>query len=106
MVHVKFVESNGVEHEVPAVAGDSLMRAARDHGVPGILADCSGELSCGTCHVYLDDAWAAKLGAPSEIEQELLECTVDYRESSRLSCQVTVSEDMDGMVVTLPEKQI
>lgn len=108
MVKITFVEPDGTQKQVEAKAGDSLMRVALDAGIEGMMADCGGELSCATCHSYLDPAFAATAGEASEEEGEMLECAVAevVPGSSRLACQVVVTEDMDGMTVTMPEAQI
>lgn len=85
--------------DVAATPGLSLMEAARDAGVEGILAECGGACSCATCHVILDDDWHQRLGSPSELEEGMLEFSENVCERSRLSCQIDVTEEMDGMVV-------
>jgi len=81
------------------------METAVDNGVSGVVADCGGACSCATCHVYIDPDWVARLPEPGESEQELLEFAVDLKDNSRLSCQIEVTEEMDGMVVHTPESQ-
>lgn len=105
MPEITFVEENGTEHTVDAPAGTSVMQAAADNLVPGIVAECGGYANCATCHVYIDDPWAAKLPAPEEAEEVMIEAAYDVRPTSRLSCQVQVPADADGMTVRLPASQ-
>jgi 2Fe-2S ferredoxin len=105
MPKVTFVAHDGTRHEVQAEAGLSLMRAAVDNDVPGIDADCGGLCACATCHVFVDPAWAARLAPPSATEEEMLNFTAERREHSRLSCQIPVTDALDGIVVTMPEGQ-
>lgn len=105
MVEVLFVEHNGTEHKVEVDPGDSLMQAAVSNGVPGIDADCGGSCSCATCHVYVDDAWFAKTGEVSPTEEAMLGLSTDRKENSRLSCQIRLTEEMDGISVSTPEFQ-
>ena len=105
MPHIKFIEFNGTEHDIDATVGDSVMVTAVGNGVPGIDADCGGECSCATCHVIIDDAWMAKVGKPSETEESMLDLNPDRTDHSRLSCQIEVTEELDGLVVNLPEFQ-
>lgn len=88
-----------------ATAGESVMRTALQNDVPGIIGECGGELSCGTCHVYVDTAWIGKVDAQSEEERELLDMMNDVRAESRLSCQLNVSTDLDGFVARIAEQQ-
>jgi len=105
MAKIKFVQHDGTEIEVDAEIGASIMNAAVDNGVAGIDADCGGECSCATCHVVIDPAWAGKLGAISDQESSMLDLNPDREERSRLSCQLPMTEALDGMVVNLPEFQ-
>jgi ferredoxin, 2Fe-2S len=107
MVRITFVEASGTERAVEVEAGTCLMRAAINNDVQGMMADCGGELSCATCHAYLDPAFVGKAGEPSEEEREMLECAVsEIRPNSRLACQVVLTDALDGMRVELPERQI
>ena len=103
---ITFIEHNNEEHVVEIEGGKSLMQLAMDNGVPGIDADCGGECACGTCHVIVDETWVDKLGALSDDETQMLDMTPEKEESSRLSCQVAVTEAMDGLKVRLPEFQM
>jgi len=106
MITVTFTAPNGAEVCVSARPGMTLMEAARDAGVPGILAECGGACSCSTCHVYIDPAWTAKLPEPEEMEVDLLDFAADFNpETSRLSCQIDLSPDLDGLRVRVPARQ-
>ena len=105
MPRITFIEYNGTPHEVDAVAGQSLMRAAVDNGVPGIDADCGGECACATCHVYVEPEWFDRTGDRSEMEQSMLGFAAVTQDNSRLSCQIVVSDALDGLVVRLPDGQ-
>ena len=104
MAKITFIQPDGSRQEVVAEPGMTVMEAARKELVPGIEAECGGACSCATCHVYVQEAWREKVGPPSEMEEDMLDFAFDVRESSRLSCQIKVSEDLDGLVVTVPEK--
>lgn len=106
MPKVILIEHSGVRHEIDAQVGESLMQAATSNLVPGILAECGGNCSCATCHVYVDPAWLERLATPSQQERDLIECVAELRENSRLSCQVPVSEELDGLIVQLPQSQV
>ncbi len=105
MVQITYVEHNGTEHVVDSQTGVSLMQAAIDNLVPGIDADCGGECSCATCHVMVKENWLEKVGPPGEMEESMLDLNPERQENSRLSCQVEVSEELDGLRVTMPEFQ-
>jgi 2Fe-2S ferredoxin len=105
-IAVHLVEPDGRHHTVDAAIGQSLMRAAVDAAIDGIKADCGGMMTCATCHVYVDPAWADRLPAPSLDEQAMLEMTAAPRApASRLSCQIALDADLDGLTVGLPETQ-
>lgn len=106
MGHVTFTEHDGTQHEVSIEEGKSLMKHALDNMVPGIDADCGGDAACGTCHVIVDGNWFAKTGSKSDDEEQMLEMTPEAAPTSRLSCQIHVTEDLDGLTVTLPEFQM
>ena len=105
MPKVTFIEHNGNAHTVQAESGLSLMRAAVDHNVPGIDADCGGECACATCHVYVEAAWFARTGEKSDMENSMLGFAAVTQDNSRLSCQITMTDALDGLVVSLPEGQ-
>jgi 2Fe-2S ferredoxin len=105
-VRVTLVEADGRRYDIAARPGRSLMRAAVDAGVDGIAADCGGSMSCATCHVYVDAAWLERLPPPSAEESEMLQMTAAPREAtSRLSCQITLAPELDGLLVRLPPNQ-
>jgi len=105
MATVKFITHDGQEITATANAGDSVMSVAIDNGIDAIIAECGGACSCATCHCYIDTAWAEKIPAPDEIETDMIEAAYEPKENSRLSCQISITEEMDGLVVHLPEKQ-
>lgn len=105
MPRITFIAFDGRRHTVQAQAGRSLMRAAIDHGVPGIDADCGGQCACATCHVFVEAPGSALTGARTAREHEMLNFTADLRESSRLACQIPVTDAMEGLEVHLPESQ-
>ena len=106
MPDITFIEPDGRETGFEAPAGLSLMQAATGFGLAGIVAECGGSAMCATCHVYVDPAWADKLPAPLSNELELLECTAAERlGNSRLSCQIKLTDAMQGLVVRIPDRQ-
>ena len=105
MPQIKFIEFDGTEHTIEAEVGMSVMQNALNQGVPGIDADCGGECSCATCHVILSQAWYVQLDEPSENEEAMLGLAPERTEFSRLSCQLFVSDSMNGIVFELPEFQ-
>lgn len=105
MGRVTYIESNGEQHQVNLENGQSIMQGALDNLIEGILGECGGCCSCATCHCYVDDAWLETVGAPDDMEKDMLDSVVDPQSSSRLSCQIQMSDDLDGLVVRLPESQ-
>jgi len=106
MAIVKFVEADGTETELDIQEGWTLMQAAVSNGVDGIEAECGGSCCCATCHCYVEESFMDKLEEPSENELGMLEETADERKNnSRLSCQIKMSADLEGMTVRLPEMQ-
>ena len=105
MPAIHFIEHGGTRHDVEGTEGASVMRAALDNGVPGIVGDCGGFLSCATCHAYVDDAWFARLPPRSEEEAIMVECAIDVRPTSRLACQINMTAELDGLIVHLPAMQ-
>lgn len=105
MPSVKFISHDGIESEVHVPSGTTVMHAAVDNGISGILADCGGACSCATCHCYVDEAWVAKVSEADDVESQMLEFVMDPQPNSRLSCQIVVEDELDGLVVRLPEKQ-
>lgn len=107
MIHINFVEADGRTFEVDAPEGWSLMEAAFHNGIDGIEAECGGSCTCATCHVYIDEGYLDKLPPMRSNEDEMLDCTAtERRNTSRLSCQVELTEALDGIVVNIPETQI
>ncbi len=105
MPRIVFIEPGGARREIDAPAGITLMEAARLHGVQGIVAQCGGACACATCHVYIDPAWLARVGSPEEMEEGMLETAWEPRANSRLSCQVHIAANLDGLQVTVPPRQ-
>lgn len=105
MLKIVYVEHNGTRHEVETEPGLSLMEAAVKNGVPGIDADCGGACACATCHVYINGDWGETLGERGEMEQSMLDFAENVRPSSRLACQIPLTEALDGLLVELPEAQ-
>ena len=106
MSTVTFITHDGEKHEAPLVEGRSLMQVATDNAVPGIDGDCGGESACGTCHVIVDGAWAGLRGTCSEDEEQMLAMNPERQPTSRLSCQIELTTDLDGLTVQLPEFQM
>jgi 2Fe-2S ferredoxin len=106
MGQVTYVSFDGEQTVVDVANGDNLMQAAIDNGVSGILGDCGGGCACATCHCIVDDAWAAKTGEPDELEVDMLDGLIDPKPTSRLSCQIIMSDELDGVVIHLPESQL
>ena len=102
---VTYVNHDGSSFEVEVPSGTSVMQAAVDNMIDGIVAECGGSCSCATCHCYVDEAWLAKLPPPSGMEKDMLECVLEPRPNSRLSCQLVVNDALDGLVIGLPESQ-
>ena len=106
MAKITYIEHSGKKHEVEVSNGLTVMEGARDNNIPGIEADCGGACACSTCHVYVDAAWAEKIPAKDAMEEDMLDFAWEPNELSRLTCQVKVTDELDGLVVQLPEKQI
>jgi len=107
MPQVTYIESTGEAHTIDVPAGENVMRGALYNGIDGIIGECGGGLSCATCHCYVDEAWTERVGGPSSGDEgDLLEGVSSERKpNSRLSCQIVMSADLDGLVVRLPESQ-
>ena len=105
MTTINFVLHDGSKHAVEAKNGDSLMIVAMRNDFEGILAECGGACSCATCHVHIDPDWMAKLPEMDDLEGEMLDFAEDVDDYSRLSCQIKVTDALDGLVVNIPEKQ-
>jgi 2Fe-2S ferredoxin len=106
MPKVVFISLDGAQRVVDAHVGESVMAAAVRNGISGIIGECGGNCSCATCHVYVDDDYAAAVGNATEMEDDLLDLGVaERRDTSRLSCQIPVTEDLDGLTVHMPAEQ-
>ena len=107
MPKITFISHDGIGTTVDAVNGDSVMATARANNIDGITAECGGEMMCATCHAYVDEAWIDKIGPAPETERDMLELTpAALKATSRLSCQIKMTPDLDGLVVRLPESQV
>jgi ferredoxin, 2Fe-2S len=105
MPKIHFIEHSGKEHVIDAEPGKSVMQTATENLVPGIIGDCGGACSCATCHCYVDPAWADKVEGRNETEEIMLDGVMNTEPTSRLSCQITVKPELDGLVVRLPASQ-
>jgi 2Fe-2S ferredoxin len=105
MPTIVFAQADGTRREILAPQGITLMEVARQHGIQGVVAQCGGACACATCHVYIDRRWLAKLDPPEEMELGMLETAWEPRDNSRLSCQVHMTADLDGLEVTVPGNQ-
>lgn len=105
MATITCIEHDGTAHSIEVANGNSLMEGAVKGGVPGIDADCGGSCACATCHVYIDEAWIDRTGRPSGMEEEMLDCANDVTPASRLSCQIQIVSELDGLIVRLPASQ-
>ena len=105
MAKITYIEHDGTEHAIDVKNGLSVMEGAVKNNIPGIDADCGGACACATCHVYVEEEWRDKTGGPSPMEEDMLDFGYDVRPNSRLSCQIKVTEELDGLVVRVPERQ-
>jgi len=105
MAKITYIEHNGKTHNVEVPNELSVMEGAIQNNIPGIDADCGGACACATCHIYVDEKWFNKLPSKSEAEQDMLDMAIEPNKFSRLGCQITVNDDLDGMVVKMPSKQ-
>ena len=105
MAKVTFKQPDGTEQTVEVKTGLTVMEAAKTNMVPGVEAECGGACACATCHVYVDEAWTEKTGKPADMEEDMLDFAFDVRETSRLSCQIKITDELDGLIVEVPEKQ-
>jgi ferredoxin, 2Fe-2S len=105
MPKITYVEANGTEHVVDLSPGISLMQGAINNLIPGIEGDCGGLCACATCHIYVPPEWATRCGTPDELETSILDFAFDVQPTSRLACQIHVSDALDGLVVRMPERQ-
>lgn len=105
MPKIIYIDHSGEERAVEAKNGETVMEAAIKNSIPGIDADCGGACACATCHVYVEEAFMDKVGQPEDMEQSMLDFAENVKSTSRLSCQISVRDELDGMKVTTPESQ-
>jgi len=105
MAKITYIEFGGTEHVIDVENGVTVMEGAVKNSIPGIDADCGGACACSTCHVYIDATWLEKVGGPKDMEEDMLDFAFDVKENSRLSCQIEVSDELDGLIVKMPERQ-
>ena len=105
MAKITYITHGGDQYEVEAESGSTVMENAIRNGVPGIEAECGGACACATCHVYVDEAWAETVGGPEAMEEDMLDFAYEVQPTSRLSCQIRVRDELDGLVVRIPERQ-
>ena len=106
MAKITYIEHNGKSHTIEVASGLSVMEGAVQNNVPGIDADCGGSMACATCHVYVKEEWFNKLPKKEDGEEDMLDMAFEPKKNSRLSCQLIVTDQIDGLVVDLPEKQV
>jgi len=105
MAKITYVTPDGVPHEIDAPNGTTVMENAVKNAIQGIEAECGGACACATCHVYVDEAWTDVVGGPEPMEEDMLDFAWEGRPNSRLSCQIKVRDELDGLIVRIPEKQ-
>ena len=105
MPKITYIENSGKSHSIEIANGLSVMEGAVQNDIPGIDADCGGGMACATCHVYVNDEWFDKLPTKEDGEEDMLDMAFEPKQNSRLSCQLTVSDELDGLVVNIPSKQ-
>jgi 2Fe-2S ferredoxin len=106
MSKVTYIESGGEQHVVDVQPGLSLMQGAVQNGVLGIAAICGGACACATCHIYIDEAWRSRIGARNDLEESMLEMADDVQPNSRLACQIKMTDELDGLVVHVPDSAL
>ena len=106
MAKITYIEHNGTNHTVDVQNGLTVMEGAVQNNIPGIDADCGGSMACATCHVYVKEDWFDKINKKNEGEDDMLDQAYEPNSNSRLSCQIMVSDDLDGLTVHMPEKQV
>lgn len=105
MVKITYITHDDVSHDVDVEIGTTVMENAVKNSIPGIEAECGGACACATCHVYVDDAWAKIVGEPEVMEEDMLDFAWEQKPTSRLSCQIKISQEHDGLIVRIPERQ-
>ena len=106
MPKINYLEHGGKKHTIEVANGLTVMEGAIQNNIPGIDADCGGGMACATCHVYVKDEWLDKLPQKEDGEEDMLDMAFEPKQNSRLSCQLTVSDELDGLVVNIPSKQV
>ena len=106
MPKITYIDSSGNRKTIEVEKGLSVMEGAVQNNIPGIDADCGGGMACATCHVYVKEEWFNKLPKTEDAEQDMLDMAFEPKKNSRLSCQLIVSEELDGLIVTTPSKQV
>jgi len=106
MPKITYIEHNGKSHNIDVPNELSVMEGAVQNNIPGIDADCGGSMACATCHVYVKEEWFNKLPKKEDGEEDMLDMAFEPKKNSRLSCQLMVSDQLDGLVISLPEKQV
>ena len=105
MAKITYIDKSGNSKTIEVENGLSVMEGAIQNNIPGIDADCGGSMACATCHVYVEETWLNKIPKPEEAEVDMIDMAFEPKKNSRLSCQIIVSDDLDGLTVTTPEKQ-
>ena len=106
MTKITYIEHGGKSHTIEVANGLSVMEGAVQNNIPGIDADCGGSMACATCHVYVNEEWLDKLPTKEDGEEDMLDMAFEPKQNSRLSCQLTISDELDGLVVNIPSKQV
>src|SRR5262245_64698426 len=105
MANITYIDPDGTTRTVEGELGSTVMETAIKNNVPGIEAECGGACACATCHVYVDDAWRETVGGPSPMEEDMLDFGYDVKPNSRLSCQIKVTAELEGLILRTPERQ-
>ncbi|HHG89034.1 MAG TPA: 2Fe-2S iron-sulfur cluster binding domain-containing protein [Devosia sp.] len=105
MTKITFIQADGTVREIEAEDGATVMEVAIQNDIPGIVAECGGACTCATCHVYIDEKWTEITGVPSAMEEDMLDFAFEVQPNSRLSCQIKVSKDVDGLIVRVPPQE-
>ena len=105
MAKITYIENNDKTHTIEVANGLSIMEGAVQNNIPGIDADCGGSMACATCHVYVKEEWFNRLPKKEDGEEDMLDMAFEPKKNSRLSCQLTVSDELDGLIVNIPSKQ-